>query len=72
VEVAQHYAQSAQDVSDWAGELYERCAGDRRTITLDEVRTAEWLRDGESWTSATLAEQTVSRCSSARAGGETC
>ena len=38
-----------QDVCDWAGELYERCADDWRTITLDELRTAEWLRDGDAW-----------------------
>ena len=61
VEVAQQYAKTAPDVSDWAGELYERCADDWRTITLDELRTAEWLRDGEAWVAATLAEQTVSR-----------
>jgi hypothetical protein len=61
VEVAQHYAQSAPDVSDWAGDLYERCADDWLTITLDELRTAEWLRDGDAWASPTLAEQTVSR-----------
>ena len=61
VEVAQHYATSAPDVSDWAGELYERCADDWRTITLDELRTAEWLRDGDAWVSGPLAEQAVSR-----------
>ena len=61
VEVAQHYTQSAPDVSDWAGELYERCADDWRTITLDELRTAEWLRDGDGWVTATLAKQTVAR-----------
>ena len=61
VEVAQQYATSAPDVSDWAGELYERCADDWRTITLDELRTAEWLRDGDAWVSGPLAEQAVSR-----------
>jgi hypothetical protein len=61
VEMAQHYAQSAPDVSDWAGELYERCADDWRTITLDELRTAEWLQEGDAWVTAILAEQTVAR-----------
>lgn len=61
VEVAQHYAKTAPDVSDWAGELYERCSDDWRTITLDDLRTAEWLRDGDGWVSPTLAEQAVSR-----------
>jgi hypothetical protein len=61
VEVAQHYSESAPNVSDWAGGLYERCADDWRTITLDELRTAEWLQEGDSWVAATLAEQTVSR-----------
>lgn len=61
VEVAQHNAQSAPDVSDWAGELYERCADDWRSITLDELRSAEWLRDGDGWVAATLAEQTIAR-----------
>ena len=51
----------APDVSDWAGDLYERCADDWRTITLDELRTAEWLRDGDGWISATQAQQAVSR-----------
>ena len=51
----------APDVGDWAGELYERCADDWRAITLDELRTAEWLRDGDGWVSRALAEQTVSR-----------
>jgi hypothetical protein len=44
-----------------AGECSERCADDWRTLTLDELRTAEWLRDGDAWVSPTLAEQTVSR-----------
>jgi hypothetical protein len=61
VEVAQHYTGSAPDVSDWAGELYERCADDWRTITLDELRTAEWLQEGDAWVAPTLAEQTVFR-----------
>jgi hypothetical protein len=60
LEVAQHYAQSAPDVFDWAGELYERCSDDWRSITLDELRTAEWLKDDDAWVSPTLAEQTVS------------
>jgi hypothetical protein len=47
VEVAQHDAKSAPNVSDWAGELYERCANDWRTITLDDPRTTEWIREGE-------------------------
>jgi hypothetical protein len=75
VEVAQQYAESAPDVSDWAGELYERCADGWRTITLDELRTAEWLRDDDGWVAATLAEQTVSRLlerqSHPHGGGET-
>jgi len=61
VEGAQHDAESAPDVSDWADELYERCADDWRTITLDELRTAEWLWDGDGWVAPTLAEQTVCR-----------
>lgn len=74
VEVAQHYTQSAPDVSDWAGKLYERCADDWRSITLDELRTAEWLKDDDAGVSPTLAEQTVSRLlerQSRLRGGET-
>jgi hypothetical protein len=51
----------APDVSDWAGDLYERCSDDWHTITLDELRTAVWLRDGDGWVSPILAEQAVSR-----------
>lgn len=61
VEVTRHYAEIAPDVSDWAGELYERCSDDWRSITLDELRTAEWLKDDDAWVSPTLAQQTVSR-----------
>ena len=62
MKVAQHDAKTrAGAAATRAGDLYERCADDWRTITLDELRMAEWLRDGDPWVSPTLAEQTIAR-----------
>jgi hypothetical protein len=49
VEVAKHYEQSAPQVAAWADELYARCADNWRAITLDELRTAEWLKTEDGW-----------------------
>ncbi len=58
-EVVWHFEQSAPHVSQWADDLYIRTVDDWRSITLDELRTAEWLRNEEWWNEPHLAQNTV-------------
>jgi hypothetical protein len=70
VEVAQQYAGSAPEVSDWAGELYERCADDWRTIDHPGRAAHRRIAPGGRWMGRSHPGR-ANRLSSAGAPGQT-
>ena len=58
----EHYAQAAPDVSDWAWDLKFRCKEERRSVTLDEIMTADWIGCERRWLEPDRASREVIKC----------